>query len=107
MAHEQLLEKLKSEWDNVCFTTVLYKDTLVPILTQLDDILMLLEEHILKVQAMRGSAFVKIIESEVNSFYALLFRIQSTIDEWTKVNIPFLNGQYYFKHIKILKLTIN
>lgn len=69
------------------FITVLYKDTHVSILTQLDDVLALLEEHIVKIQAMRGSAFIKVIEDEVKSFYKLLLRMQSTIDEWTKVNI--------------------
>lgn len=74
-----------NDWDNICFITIPYKDTHVPILTQLDDILMLLEEHIVKIQAMRGSAFIKVIENEVKSFYTLLLRIQSAIDEWTKV----------------------
>jgi dynein heavy chain len=76
---------MKSDWDDILFITMLHKDTSVPILTQLDDILMMLEEHIVKLQAMRGSAFVTLIQSEVNSFYTLLLRMHSTIDEWTKV----------------------
>lgn len=55
------------------------------ILSQLDDIIALLEEHIVKVQAMRGSAFVKPIEEDVKVFYELLLRMQRTIEEWTKV----------------------
>lgn len=86
LALEQSLAKMISDWDSVLFVTTPYKDTRVEILTQLDDILTLLEEHIVKIQAMRGSAFVKFIESEVKSFYALLLRMQSAIDEWTKVN---------------------
>lgn len=78
-----------SEWEHVFFITIPYKDTRVSILTQLDDVLALLEEHIIKIQAMRGSAFIKLIENEVKFFYTLLLRIQSTIDEWTKVNICF------------------
>lgn len=85
-----------SDWDHIFFTTILYKETRVPILTQLDDILMLLEEHIVKIQAMQGSAFIKVIESEVKSFYALLLRIQSAIDEWTKVIL-------YFSKVKTCK----
>lgn len=73
------------EWDDVTFTTMPFKDSGVNILTQLDDIIALLEEHIVKVQAMRGSAFVKPIEDEVKIFYELLLRIQKTIEEWTKV----------------------
>ena len=82
---EELLAKMISEWDDVLFTIMLYKDSGVNILTQLDDIHTLLEDHIVKVQAMRGSAFVKLIEEEVKNFYVLLLRIQSTIDEWAKV----------------------
>nr|XP_034175500.1 dynein heavy chain 12, axonemal isoform X3 [Osmia lignaria] len=87
---EELLAKLISEWDDVIFTTVQYKDSGVNILTQLDDIQALLEEQIVKVQAMRGSAFVKRIEEEVKEFYALLLRMRSTIDEWTKVQVQWM-----------------
>lgn len=82
---EESLTKMMKEWDDIMFTCVSYKDTGVNILTHLDDIQAILEEHIVKVQAMRGSAFVKLIEEEVKNFYQLLLRIQSTIDEWTKV----------------------
>nr|XP_012154186.1 PREDICTED: dynein heavy chain 12, axonemal isoform X1 [Megachile rotundata] len=87
---EELLAKLISEWDGVIFSTVPYKDSGVNILTQLDDIQGLLEEQIVKVQAMRGSAFVKRIEEEVKEFYALLLRIRSTIDEWIKVQVQWM-----------------
>lgn len=82
---DELLAKMIGEWDDVLFTIMLYKDSGVNVLTQLDDIHTLLEDHIVKVQAMRGSAFVKLIEEEVKNFYVLLLRIQSTIDEWAKV----------------------
>lgn len=85
-----------SEWDDVLFLTIPYKDSGVNILTQLDDTQMLLEEHIIKVEAMRGSAFVKLIEEEVKNFYFLLHRIHSTIEEWTKVFLEALSRQLSF-----------
>lgn len=85
-----------SEWDDVLFLTIPYKDSGVNILTQLDDTQMLLEEHIIKVEAMRGSAFVKLIEEEVKNFYFLLHRIHSTIEEWTKVFLEALSRQLFF-----------
>lgn len=88
------------EWDGVVFTTVPHKESGVHILTHLDDIQAQLEEHIVKVQAMRGSAFVKLIEEEVKDFYFLLLRIQSTIEEWTKV---LLKSSSYFS----LTCTLN
>ncbi|XP_014471742.1 PREDICTED: dynein heavy chain 12, axonemal [Dinoponera quadriceps] len=87
---EDSLAKMKSEWDDIIFTTTPYKDTRVSILMQLDDVLTLLEEHIIKLQMMRGSAFVKLIEEDVKVFYALLLRVQSTIDEWTKVQMQWM-----------------
>ena len=83
---KNLLEKMESEWDTVIFSTLPYKDSKVNILTALEDIQILLEDHIVKVQAMRGSAFVKPIIERVQTFYQLLLRIQKTLDEWTKVN---------------------
>lgn len=83
---EESLAGMKKDWDDIFFSTMPYKDTQVSILTHLDDVLTLLEEHIVRIQAMRGSAFVKLIEEDVKTFYALLLRIQSTIDEWTKVS---------------------
>lgn len=91
LALADLLAKLISEWDDVLFLTIPYKDSGVNILTQLDDTQMLLEDQIIKVEAMRGSAFVKLIEEEVKTFYFLLHRIQSTIEEWTKVFLEALS----------------
>lgn len=73
------------DWDDVVFPVMKFKDSGVDILTSLDDIQALLEDHIAKTQAMRGSAFAKPIEAEVKVFYDLIIRIQKTIDEWTKV----------------------
>lgn len=85
LALQELFAKMIKEWDNVIFTTMPFKDSGVEIFTQIDDIEALLEEHIVKTQAMRGSAFVKPIESKVRVFYDLLLRMQKTIEEWTKV----------------------
>ena len=97
---EESLQTMIGEWDGVVFATVPHKESGVHILTHLDDIQAQLEEHIVKVQAMRGSAFVKLIEEEVKNFYFLLLRIQSTIEEWTKV---LLKSSSYFS----LTCTLN
>lgn len=84
-ALQELYNKMNDEWESVDFSTMVYKDSGVDILTQVDDIQALLEEQIVKVQAMRGSAFVKPIFDKVQAFYEQLLRIQSTIKEWTTV----------------------
>ncbi|CAG5101569.1 Similar to DNAH7: Dynein heavy chain 7, partial [Cotesia congregata] len=85
-----LFNKIKQEWDNVLFTTMIYKDSDVTILTQLDDVMLILEEHTVKLQGMRGSAFVKPIENDVKIFYEVLVRIKNTIDEWSRLQVQWI-----------------
>nr|XP_050853938.1 dynein axonemal heavy chain 12-like isoform X4 [Vespula vulgaris] len=87
---EQAFYKIEKEWDDILFETTLFKDSGVEILTHLDDIQTLLEEHIVKIQTMRGSAFVKQIRKKVEDFYQKLLRIQSTIEQWVKLQVQWM-----------------
>lgn len=84
------LKKMISEWTDVIFKTSPYKDSGIFILSGLDDIQSLLDEHIVKTVGMRGSAFVKPFEAQVKSWYEKIMRINSTIDEWGKVQSQWL-----------------
>ncbi|XP_030765059.1 dynein heavy chain 12, axonemal [Sitophilus oryzae] len=84
------LQKMQKEWDEILFKTGTFKDTGINILTQLDDIQVVLDDHILKALTMRGSIFVKPYEAEVRAFYFKLTRINSTLDEWGKVQSQWL-----------------
>lgn len=84
------LQKMQGEWTDICFKTSIYKDTGLHILTALDDIQVVLDDHILKTLTMRGSVFVRPYETEVKNFYEKLTRINSTIDEWGKVQSQWL-----------------
>ncbi|KAJ8974696.1 hypothetical protein NQ317_015225 [Molorchus minor] len=66
-------------------------DTGVNILTGLDDVQVVLDDHILKALTMRGSIFVKPYETEVRAFYDRLVRINSTIDAWGKVQVQYID----------------
>lgn len=56
---QQSLAAMIKEWDVIYFKTSTYKDTGFSILSSMDDILALLDDHIMKTLSMRGSAFVK------------------------------------------------
>lgn len=50
----------------------------------------ILDDHIVKTLAMRGSAFVKPCEQEVKSWYAKLTRVNSTLFQWGHVQSTWL-----------------
>ncbi|XP_037810078.1 dynein heavy chain 12, axonemal [Lucilia sericata] len=84
------LQSMIHEWDNKIFPTGPYKETGVQILSNLDDIQALLDDHILKTLSMRGSAFMKPCETEVLAWYDKIKRVNETLDQWGKVQANFL-----------------
>ncbi|XP_049877168.1 dynein axonemal heavy chain 12 [Pectinophora gossypiella] len=84
------LNKMIAEWADICFKTSPYKDTGINILSGLDDIQSILDDHIVKTIGMRGSAFVKPFETQVRTWYEKIVRVNATIDEWGKVQSQWL-----------------
>ncbi|XP_034826235.1 dynein axonemal heavy chain 7 [Maniola hyperantus] len=84
------LNKMMAEWVDICFKTSPYKDTGIYILSGLDDIQSVLDDHIVKTISMRGSAFVKPFELKVRAWYEKITRMNKTIDEWSKVQSQWL-----------------
>ncbi|XP_053593796.1 dynein axonemal heavy chain 3 [Microplitis demolitor] len=76
------LKKMKTEWEDVYFDLIPYRDTGVEILSAVDDVQMLLDDHILKAQTMHGSPFVKAFENEIESWETKLISMQDIIDQW-------------------------
>ncbi|XP_013163033.1 PREDICTED: dynein heavy chain 12, axonemal [Papilio xuthus] len=84
------LNKMMAEWVDICFKTSPYKDTGIFILSGLDDVQSVLDDHIVKTIGMRGSAFVKPFEAQVKAWYEKIVRVNATIDEWGKVQSQWL-----------------
>ncbi|XP_018046945.1 PREDICTED: dynein heavy chain 3, axonemal [Atta colombica] len=76
------LQKMKEEWQEIYFELVPYRETGVFILSAVDDIQMLLDDHILKAQTMRSSPFIKAFEEEMQQWEEKLISMQDIIDQW-------------------------
>ncbi|XP_059889045.1 dynein axonemal heavy chain 3 [Delphinus delphis] len=87
---EKNLEKMKLDWANMTFNFVKYRDTDTSILCAVDDIQLLLDDHVIKTQTMCGSPFVKPIETECRNWEEKLVRVQEILDAWLKCQATWL-----------------
>ncbi|XP_030740234.2 dynein axonemal heavy chain 3 [Echinops telfairi] len=87
---EKNLEKMKLDWVNMTFNFVKYRDTDTSILCAVDDIQLLLDDHVIKTQTMCGSPFIKPIETECRKWEEKLVRVQEILDAWLKCQATWL-----------------
>uniref|UniRef100_A0A8C4DY39 Dynein axonemal heavy chain 3 n=1 Tax=Dicentrarchus labrax TaxID=13489 RepID=A0A8C4DY39_DICLA len=87
---EKSMEKMRNEWTELRFSFTPYRDTGTNIVSAVDDIQLLLDDHIIKVQTMRGSPFIKPIETECKRWEDKLLSMQDIIDSMLKCQSTWL-----------------
>ena len=75
-ALERALDKMKSDWSGVELECVSYKQTGTYVLHGMEDILTLLDEHLIKTQAMRVSPYRKPFEERIGAWEKQLICLQ-------------------------------
>ena len=68
---------MKEDWKAVEFGLVSYRDTDVKILSAVDDIQNLLDDHVVKTHTMKGSPFIEPFVDEIEQWEKTLVSIKS------------------------------
>lgn len=68
----------------------LSRDLGVDILSAVDNIQVMLDDNILKVQTMRGSPYVKAFEAEMQAWESKLISMQDILDAWLEVILTYV-----------------
>ncbi|KAF1789121.1 P-loop containing nucleoside triphosphate hydrolase [Phytophthora cactorum] len=76
------LTAMITEWEKVEFQTASYRETGTYLLRSTDDIVALLDDHLVKTQTMRGSPYIKSIEKDCKAWEKKLQYSQQLLDEW-------------------------
>ncbi|GLC47993.1 hypothetical protein PLESTB_000047400 [Pleodorina starrii] len=100
---EKVLEKMDKDWRGVEFRCIEYKDTGTFILGGTDEIQALLDDQIVKTQAMRASPYIKPLEAQANKWEAMLTTLQDMLDNWLTCQATWQYLEPIFSSPDILK----
>ncbi|XP_011702284.1 PREDICTED: dynein heavy chain 7, axonemal-like isoform X3 [Wasmannia auropunctata] len=82
---ERALVKMYSDWSDIAFTVNLYRDTGTYVIASVEEIQLLLDDHLMKAQTMKNSLYIKPFEKETLEWEAKLLLLQDIMDYWLKV----------------------
>jgi len=85
-ALEKSMARMKKEWKSVTFECTPYRETGVSILSSVEDVQQMLDDHILKAQTMHSSAYIKPFEEEMREWEEKLLSMQARTDHMKPIN---------------------
>ena len=100
---KKTLDKMIAEWEGMDFKCMAYKETGTFILSGTDDIQQILDDQIVKVQAMTASPFCKPFKDQAEELEQTLVRLQDLLDNWLKCQATWLYLEPIFSSEDIVK----
>ena len=97
------MDKMEIEWKDLVFGTLEYKDTGTSILTSVEEIEQVLDDQIVRSQAMRGSRYIKPFEGRLIKWEKMLHLLEDIIANWLKVQGTWLYLEPIFSSPDIRK----
>ncbi|XP_043498185.1 dynein axonemal heavy chain 7-like isoform X3 [Polistes fuscatus] len=82
---EKALNKMYLDWSYVSFTVNPYRDTGTYVIASVDEIQLLLDDHLTKAQTMKNSLYIKPFEQETLEWETKLLLLQDIMDYWLAV----------------------
>jgi dynein heavy chain len=97
---------MEAEWKEMNFDTKEYRTSGTRILCGIDEIQQLLDDQIVKTQAMKGSRFIKPFIVEITKWEETLTSMQDILDNWMKVQSTWLYLEPIFSSEDIMRQVL-
>lgn len=97
------LRNMTNDWKDVCLDVIQYRDSDTHLLASVDDIQTLLDDHIMRTQAMKRSPFIVALGSKADDWENRLLLIQNIIDAWTNVQVTWMYLEPIFSSEDIMR----
>ncbi|KAA0164767.1 hypothetical protein FNF31_02304 [Cafeteria roenbergensis] len=82
---DKALDAMVEEWREARFEVKAYKETGTYVIGGTDDIMTLLDDHLVKTQSMLGSPYIVNIKTKCKDWERKLVHVQNLLDEWLRV----------------------
>lgn len=100
---EQALTTMKAAWEKIDLQILAYRETGTSVIKGVDEIQVVLDEHITMTQAMMFSSFKGPFEEEISDWNATLQMVSEVLEEWLAVQRNWLYLQPIFESPDINK----
>lgn len=97
------LTSMIAEWEKIELECVPYRSTGTYLIRSTDDIVALLDDHLVKTQTMRGSPYIKSIEKDCRAWEKKLQNAQQLLDEWMQCQRTWLYLEAIFSSEDIMR----